>query len=100
LNTLVLEILERRREIGIMKTTWATSARLKRISLWEAGRRESWAALWAQAGWAHRKRCQTFATNIYLGNGQDFRPEKSGSYMVGGWDCGRFYVVVVCWQDL
>ncbi len=73
-NTLVMAILERRREIGIMKALGASDGDVKRIFFVEAGTMGILGgALGAGLGWAIG-RVINFATNIYLQR-QDFRPE-------------------------
>jgi putative ABC transport system permease protein len=73
-NTLVMAILERRREIGIMKALGASDGDVRRIFFVEAGSMGILGgALGAGLGWAIG-RVINFATNIYLQR-QDFRPE-------------------------
>ena len=73
-NTLVMAILERRREIGIMKALGASDGDVKRIFFVEAGCMGILGgALGAGLGWMIG-RAINFATNIYLQR-QDIRPE-------------------------
>jgi len=73
-NTLVMAILERRREIGIMKALGASDGAVKRIFFFEAGTMGILGgALGAGLGWMIG-RAINFATNIYLQR-QDIRPE-------------------------
>jgi putative ABC transport system permease protein len=73
-NTLVMAILERRREIGIMKALGASDGDVKRIFFFEAGSMGILGgALGAGLGWIIG-RVINFATNIYLQR-QDIKPE-------------------------
>jgi len=73
-NTLVMAILERRREIGIMKALGASDGDVKRIFFVEAGSMGVLGgALGVGLGWAIG-RVINLATNFYLRQ-QDFRPE-------------------------
>jgi len=73
-NTLVMAILERRREIGIMKALGASDGDVKRIFFVEAGTMGILGgALGVGLGWAIG-RVINLATNFYLRQ-QDFRPE-------------------------
>ena len=73
-NTLVMAILERRREIGIMKALGASDGDVKRIFFVEAGSMGILGgALGVGLGWTIG-RVINLATNFYLRQ-QDFRPE-------------------------
>src|ERR1041385_7360478 len=74
INTLVMAILERRREIGIMKALGASDGHVTRIFFLEAGSMGILGgALGAGLGWTIG-RAINFATNIYLQR-QDIKPE-------------------------
>jgi putative ABC transport system permease protein len=73
-NTLVMAILERRREIGIMKAIGASDSDVERIFSMEAISMGLFGGLFGVAlGWLIG-RTINFATNIYLQR-QDVRPE-------------------------
>jgi ABC-type lipoprotein release transport system permease subunit len=73
-NTLVMAIMERRREIGIMKALGASDRDVRRIFFFEAGSMGILGgAVGAGLGWTIG-RVINFATNIYLQR-QDIRPE-------------------------
>ncbi len=74
-NTLVMAILERRREIGIMKAVGASDADVKRLFFVEAGVMGAFGgALGVLLGWA-LGRSINWATNLYLAR-QQLPPEQ------------------------
>ncbi|MCL4524515.1 MAG: ABC transporter permease [Acidobacteria bacterium] len=75
INTLVMSVLERRREIGIMKALGASDRDVRRLFFAEAGSMGLLGGLLGVAlGWVIGKAIN-FGTNIYLAR-QEFPPEK------------------------
>src|SRR5206468_2482091 len=74
MNTLVMAIMERRREIGIMKAIGASDGDVKKLFFFEAGAMGLLGgALGVILGWIIGK-VINFGTNVYLQN-QDLPPE-------------------------
>ncbi len=66
-NTLVMSILERRREIGVLKALGASDRDVRTTLFFRSGRDGAWPAGWPELrfGWAIGRIIQ-FATTIYL----------------------------------